>query len=184
MTNERTVLIEDAQILFRNFAGKQTPFNQEGKRNFCVILPEDVAAQMQRDGWNIKALKPRDPDDEPRPYIQVSVSYKNRPPKVAIVTSKGKRYLDEDMVEFIDWIDIKHVDLILNPYSWDVNGKTGVKAYLKTIVVIINEDYLELKYADVDEIDGPGMKAIEAAPDWIEGEIVPEWTVGKAISHS
>ena len=183
MKELKQVTIEGARILFRNFAGKQTPYNAEGKRNFCVVLPYDAADQMVRDGWNVKSLKPREPDDEPTPYIQVSVSYKNRPPKVALVTSKGKRFLDEDLVELVDFVDIQYVDLILNPYAWDVNGKTGVKAYLKTIVVIIKEDYLELKYADVQEIDGPVMNAIEAGGDWIEGEVISEdWQPRKAIS--
>jgi hypothetical protein len=44
----------------------------------------------------------------------------------------------------------------VRPYAWDVNGKTGVKAYLKTLFVTIDEDALELKYgqtggADEDE---------------------------------
>lgn len=180
---DKSVLIEGARIMFRNFAGKQTQYNAEGKRNFCVVLPPDIADQMARDGWNVKALKPREQDDEPTPYIQVSVSFKNRPPKVALVTSKGKRFLEEEMVELVDWIDIQHVDLIINPYDWDVNGKTGTKAYLKTIVVIVKEDYLELKYADVQEIDGPITQAIDAGQDWVEGEVISEdWHPRRAIS--
>jgi hypothetical protein len=48
----------------------------------------------------------------------------------------------------LDYADIKTIDVMLNPYEWEVNGNTGVKAYLKTAFVTLNEDELELKYAE------------------------------------
>jgi hypothetical protein len=60
--------------------------------------------------------------------------------------------LHEDEVEILDWADIQMTDLIVRPYEWAVNGKTGIKAYLQSIFVTIQEDELELKYADIDDI--------------------------------
>src|SRR5690606_24593891 len=142
-----TVLIEDARLIFLNFAGKETEYNRQGDRNFGVILPEDVAQQMESDGWNIKWLKAREEGDVDVPWVQASVSFKNKPPKVVMVTSRNRTILDEDTIEMLDYADIAKVDLILNPYSWTVRDASGIKAYLKTMFVTIEEDELELKYA-------------------------------------
>lgn len=150
---EGSVTIEDARIVFRNFSGKEGPYNREGDRNFAVILPEDLAAQLLEDGWNVKRLKPRPEDlengvEQGNPYISVSVSYKGRPPRIVMITSRNRTELTEDIVEMLDYVDIKQVDLIFRPYNWEVRGDHGVKAYLKTMYITINEDELELKYAD------------------------------------
>lgn len=153
-TDDGTILIEDARIVFRNFAGREGQFNREGDRNFAVLLDDDVADQMEKDGWNVKRLKPREDDEEQhaQAYLQVSVRYKGRPPRIVLVTSRGRTDLGEDEVEVLDYADIKQVDLIIRPYDWAVNGKSGIKAYLKSLFMTINEDALELKYADLDQI--------------------------------
>lgn len=150
---------EDARIMFRNFSGKEGDFNKAGDRNFCLILDFDAAEKMQSDGWNIKYLKPREDGDEPQPYIQVAVSYnpKARPPRVVMVTSRGKTPLGEDEVDILDWVQIENVDLIISPYEWEVSGKTGVKAYLQSIFITIVEDELEQKYGDVPDSASSSM---------------------------
>ena len=162
---EGTALFENARIVFRNFAGKEGPYNREGDRNFCVLLPEDTATQMLEDGWNVKALKSREPGDPDQPYIQISVSFKGRPPKIVMITSRGRTDIPEDAVELLDWADCRVVDLIIRPYNWEVNGRGGVKAYLKSMFVTINEDYLEQKYSAVPEI---------GSSDYIDGEVLGE----------
>ena len=148
MDNINRLTIENARIIFRNFKGREEKFNREGNRNFCVIIDDPVTAQnLANDGWNIKELRPRDEGDEPRHYIQVTVSYKQRPPKVVMITKNRKTQLDEETIEILDYADIKNVDLTINPYTWEVSGKTGVKAYLKTMYVTIEEDAIEEKYA-------------------------------------
>ena len=153
MPQDNTVLMEGVRIVFRNFAGKEGMYNREGDRNFAVLLDDTMADRMAEDGWNIKWLKPNpeEPDAPPQAYIQVSVSYKGRPPRVVLITSRGRTNLDENSVEMLDWADIKNVDLILRPYEWTVNEKSGIKAYLKSIYVTIDEDALEIKYADLDQ---------------------------------
>lgn len=155
-----TLIMEDARIVFRNFAGKEGMYNREGDRNFCVLLEDDLAADMLQDGWNVKRLKPRDGEENGTAYIQVSVGFKGRPPRMVMITSRGRIDLGEDECVLFDWADIKRVDLIIRPYNWNVNERTGVKAYLKSLFVIIEEDYLELKYADVPVAELESAKPI------------------------
>jgi len=142
----KTFMIEDARIIFRNFAGKEGPFNSEGDRNFCVVLDPVVGKQMLADGWNIKYLASREDGEEDTPYIQVRVNFKQRPPRVVMITSTSRTALKEDSVETLDWADIQNADLICRGYEWNVNGKSGVKAYLQSLFVTIEEDALERKY--------------------------------------
>lgn len=174
-----TLVMEDARIVFRNFAGAEGMYNREGDRNFCVLLEEDLAAEMMADGWNIKRLKPRDGEEQGTAYIQVSVGFKGRPPRMVMVTSRGRIELGEDECVLLDWADIDKVDLIIRPYHWNVNGRTGVKAYLKSIFVVIHEDYLELKYADVPvaQLESAKPIAIEAGDgldDVVDAELVED----------
>lgn len=148
------ILMEDVRIVFRNFAGKEGQYNREGDRNFSVVLDEKTADELEEDGWNVKRKPPKEEGDDSFNHLSVSVSFKGRPPRVSIVTSKNRTVLEEQDVEMLDWIDIEHVDVIIRPYEWRVNGKTGVKAYLKTIYVKIVEDELDLKYEHLPQVGG------------------------------
>lgn len=145
------ISIENAVIKFRNFSGKEGKFNPQGRRNFCVFLDEDVAKNLAEDGWNVRWLQSKEEGDPDQAYLQVAVSYDNIPPKITLISSKGKTILTEETVNVLDWAEIKEVDLIIRPYNWDVNGKSGVKAYVKSMYVTIAEDEFEGKYYDVPD---------------------------------
>lgn len=146
-----TLTIENAKIAFRNFSGKEGKFNPAGRRNFCLFLDDDLALKMEQDGWNIKTLVPKNDGDEPQKYVQVTVAFGKIPPKIVLITHSGKTMLDQDTVNILDWAEIENVDLIINPSEWNVNGKTGIKAYLKSMYITIVEDELEEKYSNVPD---------------------------------
>jgi hypothetical protein len=148
---EMKFMIEDAQLIFRNFSGKESQYNRAGNREFSVILDEQTAKQMKADGWHVRALDSREEGEPDTPYITIAVNFQNRPPRVIMLTSTSRTPLNEDSIEILDWTDIKQVDLIANPYHWTVGEKSGIKAYLKSMYVTIEEDELDRKYAVQEE---------------------------------
>jgi hypothetical protein len=145
-------MVEGAELIYKNFRGEPGPYNKDGDRNFCVILEDNVAEEMARDGWAVKFPEPGDEESTKRPFIKVKVAYKFRPPQITIITSRARTKIGQDEVAMMDWADTKNIDLIAQAYNWTVGGKSGITAYLQTMFVIMNENALELKYAS-DELD-------------------------------
>ena len=152
MATKDNIVIENAEIAFRNFSGKEGQFNREGDRNFCVLLSDKIADALQQDGWNVKLLKARDDSEADCPYLQVKVKFDERfPMNVVIVSSQGKTKLDETSINALDWADLSEVDMVIRPYDWEMNGKSGRTAYLKTMYATIVEDELMKKYANTPD---------------------------------
>ena len=149
----KPITIEGARLIFRNFEGREERFNAKGRRNFCVLLDEDIANELSNDGWNVKYLSPREEGDAPQAYIQVKVTFGKRPPKVVVITGSKKKLFDESDISKLDWMTFEHVDVKIRPYEYDINGKTGVSAYLKTMYATLMEDELDAKYASIEEDD-------------------------------
>ena len=146
------VQIDEARIIYRNFAGAPSKFNREGDRNFAVVIDDqDIAEALTEKGWNVKIKPPREEGDEPFMFLPVKVKFNDRGPKVYLQNSLGGRNrvtLDEDTVGILDNVDIINVDLDIRPYDWDVQGKTGRTAYLQSICVTQEVDRFLDRYAE------------------------------------
>lgn len=153
MTNPTpgAAVLENVRIGFRNFRGEERQYNRAGDRNFAIFLEPEIAEQMAADGWNVKYLKQREDEEYPQAYLKVNVKYQGRPPQVVLVTSRNKTVLEEDMVGTLDFAALKTVDVILNPYAWEVQGNSGITAYLKSGYFVLEEDELSDKYGDIPE---------------------------------
>lgn len=145
------VLLEGVRIIFRNFSGAAQRYNAKGRRNFNVLLDQETAKRMSDDGFNVRYLTSREEGEADQPVLKVNVRYSEdkRPPRVILITSRGKTVLDEDTISVLDYAEIMNVDLIFRPYEREVDGVRTVTAYLQSIYVTIREDELEMKYMDV-----------------------------------
>lgn len=142
-----SLMFEDARIVFRNFAGNASKFNKAGNRNFCVVIEDDDYAQeLINEGWNVKQFNLRDGEEHADHYIQVAVNFEYNPPSVYLICGEERTVLDEDTIDTLDHAEFRTADLIVRPYCWEVNDKSGIKAYLKTMYVTIEEDELAKKY--------------------------------------
>lgn len=154
MANEN-LIFENARIIFRNFSGEATKYNHAGARNFCVVIDDHHLAEgLNEEGWNVKMRPPREEGGDPYYYLQVKINYNSsRPPMIYMVTERKKRktLLNEETVGSLDYADIVSADIIINPSHWDVNGKTGISAYLKTAYITISEDVFASKYDTEDD---------------------------------
>lgn len=135
MVNEN-VIIENAQIRFRNFSGTKTEFNKAGNRQFSVFLPQETSDILEEAGWYVKHKPPRNEGDDPRNQLDVTVMFGKYPPVIKLISHDGaESYLNEENVGILDSVDIDHATLEIRPYNWEVNGKTGVKAYVRELLV-------------------------------------------------
>ena len=133
--------IDDARIIYRNFAGRGDKYNREGDRNFAVLIPdEEIADELTRRGWTVKVKPPREEGDTPFMYLPVKVKFNDRGPRVYLRTGRVQNRLEEEDIGRLDRIDIIGVDLDIRPYDWEVNGKTGRTAYLQSICVTQDVD--------------------------------------------
>ena len=147
------LIIEGGRLIFKNFTGKGDQFNREGDRNFNVVIEDEAMAQkLANEGWNIKIRPPREEGDEALYRLPVKVNFNSDfPPKVWLVTRNANTLLSEETIGNLDFAEISNVDMILTPYFWEVNGKSGIKAYLKTMYVTLEEDVFAEKYARRDD---------------------------------
>lgn len=147
----RDVHFEDCMIVFKNFSGKEGAYNPAGVRRFSVLLNEEKADVMAQDGWNVKWLKAREEGEPDQAHLPVQIRFDNVPPKAILIADGVKTILDEDTIGMIDFADIEKVDLIVTPYAWEVNGKKGIKAYMRGIYVTIHVDEFESKYSNIPD---------------------------------
>ena len=139
--------IDEAKIIFRNFAGVGSKFNREGDRNFSVLIEdEDVANALADRDYNVKIKPPREEGDTPFMHLPVKVKFNERGPRVFLKTGERVNELDEESIAVIDDIDIASVDMDLRTYEWEVNGKTGRTVYLQSMHVVQEVDRFADRY--------------------------------------
>ena len=143
--------IDDARIIFRNFAGRGSSYNREGDRDFSVVIDdEDIAEALEKEGWNVKRKPPRNEGDDEFIFLKCKVKFNDYGPRIFVVSGDNRVELDEESASQLDSIDILTCNMDIRPYDWDVNGKQGKTAYLQAIEVYQNVSRFERKREEVD----------------------------------
>lgn len=142
------IKVENATIIYKNFAGRARQFNAAGLRNFHVVLDNDLARTLAADGWNIRWHEPKTEDQEKWASLKVAVRFDNYPPRVVLVSAdhKVKTNLTADTVSLLDDAELVNVDLVITPSQWTRADGSGIKAYLKTMFAVLSPNDLEAKY--------------------------------------
>lgn len=170
----KNLAIENARIIFRNFRGEASTFNAAGNRNFCLLIPKEQAYQLQEDGWKVKWPRVNDQDDDSRdPYIPVTVRFfgqgterDGRDPKIFVRNSVNDPFVEytEKMVSNLDNAEIENLDVVIRPREWEMNGKSGVKAYLKSMWVTLLQDEFYGKYYSTEPAEYEAPSEDEGVP--------------------
>lgn len=177
----RDIEIEDADITFLNFQGKEGDYNREGDRNFCIVIPnQNDAVLMYNDGWNIavraKEKAHRDACkgnktllekieilnslgvlEDAMFYLKINVSYKypEKAPKIWLVKNRSDKKRLEPMSELtvgeLDNVDILRFDCVINAHHYSTPTRSGISAYLKEAYVTIRESAIKQKYAEYED---------------------------------
>ena len=153
MKHERipNLFLENCEVLpggFRNFAGQAGQYNKEGDRYFNIVVPNNLVQRLIDDGWNVRQLKPRDEDDEPRYRLNVAVSFKEfkslPPTKVFLYSGRKRTQLTEETIATLDYAEYQRADLTIRPRLWTDEGEPRrIKAYLQEMHIVIQEHVLE-----------------------------------------
>lgn len=145
--------LDEMPVIFKNFSGAKGPYNEAGVRTFSILV-EDLshADRLLEEGWALKPLKNEDGEIDAF-HLPVKINYNSRQtPRIYKVSMSNRRriLLGETTVDILDHVPIEKADVIVNPYAWEVQGDTGIKAYCQTMYVVIAEDDLDIKWADFD----------------------------------
>lgn len=147
--------IEGAEFAYRpNFSGKKSDINPQGFRQFTIKLDEETGHRLEEDGWKIR-WKPlptgRWMEGDP---LTATLDVRLRtdsayPPEIYLIDNGRKHRLYDDELHILDEISFENIDMIIRPHQWEMNGKSGVKAYLKALYASGPANTITAKYLNV-----------------------------------
>ena len=159
---QKLIAVENTKFIFRtNFSGdpERDTFGSDARRANIIIPSVDQAQYLIDQGFNVKETKPRPGEEdgfEPIYFVAIGVNYdSNWPPKIYLVSGDAEPVLlDEESVNSIDMMQVRNVNVVLNPYE---NQRTGRKSlYVRTMYVEqdINDDPFASRYRRGSDDDG------------------------------
>ena len=146
------IQVDDGRIIWPNFAGRGTQFNDKGKRNFNWKIEggSDLTDRLVADGWNVKIKPPREGGEEPFVHLAVKVNFDGwNPPNIYLVSGNVTRKLDAETVGILDDIDIIKADFDIRAYDYDTPRGSGRSAYLHAARIVQRVDRFAVQDDDI-----------------------------------
>lgn len=153
----KSLTLENANIRFRNFSGKEDQWGNE-YRTFNVDIPDELVPELEKASWPVKAYKVREEGDKPQYFIKVRASFKyeDKSPEVILITDKGRKIkIKEEGIHKLDSYVLTDIDMTLVP-SFRRDRATG--KWVDTPTIYLSEFYAKLvesklakKYGAFDE---------------------------------
>jgi hypothetical protein len=132
------IRINNAELIWHNFAGRKELYYRAGYKNFTLILEPSMYEKLKSQGYNIhKSSFTGDSEDE-IPYLNVAVS-NTESPEIFIITPDYKYSINVDKSFILDRICLKKMNCVIHPFQWTIRDRTGIKPYLKEIEVFIDD---------------------------------------------
>jgi hypothetical protein len=157
MARVNDINITDGIIAYRNFSGRPTDFKPEGGvRTVTFVIPDNIAEDLIKDGWNIRLQMPKNEDGDPRYLLECKITFRTRngtprDPKIFIVRDDGIVHVTEETIDTLDRADIVHVDAVIGPSYWEWGGRSGIAAYVNSMYLTIKENAIDEKYRKMIE---------------------------------
>lgn len=146
------VAFSGVRIINRNFSGLAKEYNKSGARGFCVLLTQEEADELSARGYNVRIRPAKEDPNAFFCHLQVAVRFDFLPPKIYRVLPDKMMLLNENNVGVLDTSDIINVDLVVNARHWNINGASGIKCYVNSMYVQVEEDLFASKYADLEVV--------------------------------
>lgn len=163
--NKRDNILEfnDARIVYRNFSGAPSKFNQNGERSFSIVIgngfldgkemgSDEISDVLEADGWHVKRKPPVEEGEEPFNTLPVKVKFgAGRNPAIYLDDGENIKLIDEDLVSMIDDLNVSSVDMDIRPYNWTMGNNSGVTAYLQSMCVKFIPDRFARRMNNIEE---------------------------------
>lgn len=150
--------VHKEDLYFRNFKGVNKFNPKDNSINFAVKLSEELAAEMDKEGWYVRWTRvPEDVKDRvPIPYLKIAVKMDSlRPPLIKLVSDGVETIIDKTTISLLDAVDIDAMSFRVRPYDWDDTGKYGASAQLERLQILAKADDLDDELNDWLAADDP-----------------------------
>ena len=131
------IRVDNAIIIFKNFAGKPTNLNPAGgKRTFNLVVTPEMGERLRAQGWNIKQRELDSGDI--LYYTEIVVNDQSAyPPKLfklsEFMGQKSMTPLKPEHYYKLDQDNLTNVDLEIHPYTHNRGFQGATKGYLKSL---------------------------------------------------
>ena len=158
---KRMFEVDGKQVVWRNMEGNATDYTPAGRREFALAIDEDLAHELENEGWTCvkwRNADKNDPESPLVPFFKIKMNFESyNPPIVGVVASDGvhRTKVDPSWLndQHIDKRNLAHCDVAVNSYhSTDRFGVEHCTAYLSELYIQLEEGAFDYKYVDTENV--------------------------------